>query len=163
MPPGPLSPASMPRIRNTSSSGAPNRIATRLDMMPASTNSEPSRMPMLSASRAAMVCDSLSPIGKAQRDSGNDKHAAIGILPARAAVWRRFRAGRPPRLGSAASGRNIADHCLADLVLAHHHLGGAVLREMLDFALGMGTRDDRKGGVELACLRHDLPALEGVG
>ena len=47
MPPGPDSPASMPTSRKTSSSGAPKRSATRLDMMPASTSSAPSRMAML--------------------------------------------------------------------------------------------------------------------
>src|SRR5580700_11282729 len=45
----------MPRIRNTSRSGAPNRIATRLDRMPASTRSAPSRMPILTVSREAIA------------------------------------------------------------------------------------------------------------
>src|SRR5215467_4031677 len=54
MPPGPDSPASMPTRRNTNRSGAPKRMATRLDRMPVSTSSAPSRIMMLTASRAAM-------------------------------------------------------------------------------------------------------------
>src|ERR1700681_3827955 len=59
MPPGPASPASMPRIRNTSRSGAPNRIATRLDRMPASTSSAPSRKVIATVSREVIALDDL--------------------------------------------------------------------------------------------------------
>src|SRR5262249_40475863 len=62
MPPGPASPAIMPTIRNTRSSGAPKRIATKLDIMPARTSRAPSRMPMLIASRAAIGCESPPPL-----------------------------------------------------------------------------------------------------
>src|SRR5580765_5387982 len=50
MPPGPFSPASMPTKRKTSSSGAPKRIAIRLDRMPASTSKLPSNMTRLTLS-----------------------------------------------------------------------------------------------------------------
>ena len=52
--PGPESPASMPISRNTSSSGAPKRSASRLDRIPAITRTAPSRMAMLTESREAM-------------------------------------------------------------------------------------------------------------
>src|SRR5215212_1169672 len=60
MPPGPPSPASIPRRRNTSSSGAPKRSATRLDMMPASTRTAPSRIAMLTVSSEAIADDYIS-------------------------------------------------------------------------------------------------------
>src|SRR5579872_3685091 len=44
----------MPMMRNTSSSGAPKRSASRLDRMPAMTRTAPSRMAMLTESREAM-------------------------------------------------------------------------------------------------------------
>ena len=51
--PGPASPASMPISRNTSSSGAPKRSASRLDRMPAMTRTAPRRMAMLTELRDA--------------------------------------------------------------------------------------------------------------
>src|SRR5262249_8243679 len=60
--PGPASPAIMPTIRNTRSSGAPKRIASKLDMMPARTRRAPSRMPMLIVSSAAIVYKSRFPL-----------------------------------------------------------------------------------------------------
>src|SRR5215510_13363353 len=50
MPPGPSSPASIPTSRKTSSSGAPNRNAIRLDSMPVRTSKLPSNMARLTAS-----------------------------------------------------------------------------------------------------------------
>src|SRR5262245_11451695 len=50
MPPGPPSPASIPTSRKTSSSGAPNRNAIRLDRMPVRTSKLPSNMARLTAS-----------------------------------------------------------------------------------------------------------------
>jgi len=44
----------MPISRNTSSSGAPNRSASRLDRIPAITRTAPRRMAMLTESRDAM-------------------------------------------------------------------------------------------------------------
>src|SRR5450631_3935680 len=44
----------MPISKNTSSSGAPKRSASRLDRMPAMTRTAPSRMAMLTESREAM-------------------------------------------------------------------------------------------------------------
>src|SRR6266700_976198 len=44
----------MPIARNTSSSGAPKRSASRLDRMPAITRTAPSRMAMLTESREAI-------------------------------------------------------------------------------------------------------------
>src|SRR5262249_34510836 len=44
----------MPTTRNTSSNGAPNRSATRLDRMPASTSNAPNMMVRLTASSAAI-------------------------------------------------------------------------------------------------------------
>src|SRR5689334_12449325 len=44
----------MPIARNTSSSGAPKRSASRLDRMPAITKTAPRRMAMLTASREVM-------------------------------------------------------------------------------------------------------------
>ena len=54
MPPGPDSPASTPTARKISSSGAPNRSATRLDRMPVRTSTAPSRMTILIDSSAAI-------------------------------------------------------------------------------------------------------------
>src|SRR5262245_30024489 len=51
MPPGPFSPARTPTRRKTSNSGAPNRIATRLDRMPARTSTLPSKITRLTLSR----------------------------------------------------------------------------------------------------------------
>src|SRR3954468_12967482 len=158
----------MPTTRNTSSRGAPKRVATRLDMMPASTRSAPSRMPMLSVSRRVIACDCMIPIGKAATRSGNDKHSAVAKFPpARGAgpVRRPNEAGlrEDDRAASGASGRNVGDHRLCDLMLAHDHLGGAVLAQMLDLDLGMGPGDDRERAVELPSLRHHLAALERIG
>src|SRR6476620_4661143 len=50
MPPGPFSPAKTPTRRKTSSSGAPKRIAIRLDRMPARTSTLPSNMTRLTLS-----------------------------------------------------------------------------------------------------------------
>ena len=52
--PAPIRRPACRRRRNTSSSGAPKRIAMRLDRMPVSTRSAPSRMAMLTASSSAM-------------------------------------------------------------------------------------------------------------
>ena len=67
MPPGPDSPASMPTNRKASSNGAPNRNATRLDMMPNSTSSEPSSSERLIASRDCIVGP--CPVSYWQRDA----------------------------------------------------------------------------------------------
>src|SRR5215468_3508515 len=68
IPPGPDSPASMPTRRKTTSRGAPNRSATRLDKMPASTSSAANMMVRLTVSSAAMTRDqpsaeSMQPVG----------------------------------------------------------------------------------------------------
>ena len=78
MPPRPDSPASMPTRRNTSSSGAPKRSATRLDMMPASTSTAPNRMVMLTVSSDAMGALHHSWRRDAER---NDKDVACSSSP----------------------------------------------------------------------------------
>jgi len=47
-------------------------------------------------------------------------------------------------------------------MLAHNHLGGAVLAQVLDFDLGMGAGDDRQRVVELPRLRYHLAAFERI-
>src|SRR5437879_5100713 len=116
MPPGPASPASMPTIKNTSSSGAPKRIAMRLDRMPANTSSAPSRMPMLTASREATIQSSSHCLLDNDGVRSNVKHSASGGFH-----------------------RNASQHRLGDLVLAHDHGGGTVLLKVLDFGLRMRT------------------------
>jgi hypothetical protein len=54
-------------------------------------------------------------------------------------------------------------HRLRDLVLAHHHLGRAVLPEMLGFLLGVGARDDRQRRIDPAGFLDDLSSLERIG
>src|SRR5579872_4064619 len=84
MPPGPPSPASMPTSRNTSSSGAPKRIAIRLDRMPASTSRLPSRMAILTVSSEVMR-ESLAVYNRASRrtiseNSSSSKRHLIATL-----------------------------------------------------------------------------------
>src|SRR5215831_15086141 len=72
----------MPTIRNTRSSGAPKRIATKLDMMPARTKRAPSRMPMLIVSSAAIVYKSRLPlVMPTPRAATANYHAAQLGLP----------------------------------------------------------------------------------
>jgi hypothetical protein len=64
-PPGPtVARNAMPTKRKTSSSGAPNRSASRLDRMPAITRTEPSRMAILTESRDAISYVCLRPPSK---------------------------------------------------------------------------------------------------
>src|SRR5262245_3205003 len=151
MPPGPESPASMPTRRNTNRSGAPKRMATRLDRMPASTSSAPSRIMMLTASRAAMISH---PQERCYTDAAATPNGA-------------YQSARP--LARGVGGRRCAcrrdgcKHRLGSLVLGHHHDRRAVLLEVLDLGLGMRAGDDRQRGTALARLRNDLSAFEGVG
>src|SRR5690348_11007216 len=74
MPPGPDSPASMPRMRKTRRSGAPKRSATRLDRMPASTRMAPSRIERLTVSSRAMN-------RRRRTEAGRTEMAYISRLP----------------------------------------------------------------------------------
>src|SRR6266849_406634 len=125
MPPGPASPASMPTIRNTSSSGAPNRIATRLDMMPASTSSAPSRMPILMVSSEAMVRESSSPLVMRTRRAATDKYGPPPRVMGRAVTGRGFQSsstapGPPATAAGIACGAGAALFWAAGFVAARH-------------------------------------------
>ena len=119
---------------------------------------------MLMVSSEAMVCDSLPPIGKPVARSGNGKHPAIVIFSCGRRMvqgWTGIRRRPPAKLPS--FGRDIGDHRLGDLVLAHDHAGRAMFFQVLDFILGMRARDDRKRRIEPAGLLHHLTAFERVG
>src|SRR5215470_6828438 len=151
MPPGPESPASMPTTRNTNRSGAPKRMATRLDRMPVSTSSAPSRIVMLTASRAAMIS---LPRGRCYTDPAATPNGAYqSAWPLVRTVGGRRSACRP----------HGCDHRLGGLMLCHHDDSRAVFLEVLDLGLGMCAGDDRQCSVALARLRNDLSAFEGVG
>src|SRR4029450_864428 len=59
MPPGPPSPASIPKSRKTSSRGAPKRSAIRLDRMPVRTSRLPNSIARLTASSELIASISL--------------------------------------------------------------------------------------------------------
>jgi len=72
----------MPSSKNTSSKGAPNRNATRLDRIPASTRTLPSRIAMLKVSSAAMGRVGLLEAGAGRRDARTLLRISDLFLPA---------------------------------------------------------------------------------
>ncbi len=106
--------------------------------------------------------------GRAKRDPGpsakNAKHTIETVFEPPLGPGSRY--ARPghaqSRRASGAGRRDAGHHRLGDLVLAHHHLGSAVLLQMLDLGLGMSAGDDREAGVEGARLCHHLPAFECI-
>src|SRR5262249_52804597 len=123
--PGPASPAIMPTIRNTRSSGAPKRIATKLDMMPARTRTAPSRMPMLIVSSAAIVYESRLPlVMPTPRAATANYHAAqLGLPSTECGLTSDPTPGRPDSSATAvgiACGAGAALFSAAGFVAARH-------------------------------------------
>ena len=81
--------------------------------------------------------------------------------------WRRqwvlWRAARRYSRRHARLSRDIGEHRLADLLLAHHHQRRAVAQQMLRLLLGVRAGEDAQVRADAARLLDDLSALEGVG
>ena len=160
--------------QHADAAGTPAATARRSAAPPGSTGcrpgseAQPSRMPRLTASSAA-IAQNLPSVGRfvTRPDRDNAKSRASNFARAIDAVQARRRGRRAGGSGVGRTGRRRRrrdgrDHRLGDLVLAHDHVRGAVLHEVLDLGLGMRPRDDRQRRVELARLLDDLAALERI-
>ena len=79
------------------------------------------------------------------------------------ALWRAARRYSRLMRGCCAASRDIGEHRLADLLLAHHHQGRAVAQQMLRLLLGMRARENAQVRADAARLLDHLSALERVG